>query len=224
MTLSLVFAMIGLVITAIVAIREHANAIGARRTLLDRCRPLLSNAEIAHGGDGFPKLEGRNRGRFVRAELVPDTLTIRRLPQLWLKMTRLEARPYQPEFSVLIRPSGAEFYSLTSAHPIMLDPPPGLAAEIIAKGDTPASQYAIDALAPQLREMFRDPRMKEVAVTRRGLRLIWQTAEGERGNHLLLRQCRFENGEVDAATFSALLSALDDFSASLDNWDKAQAA
>ncbi|MFT3732361.1 MAG: hypothetical protein QM780_13245 [Hyphomicrobium sp.] len=144
MTLSLAFALIGLAVTAVVAFREHAAVVSRRRTLLDNCAPLLENDKITHGDDGFPKLEGRHRRRFIRIELIPDTMTVRRLPQLWLKLTCIEARPHQPEFSVLARPSGAEFYSLTSAHPIMLAPPPGLAAEIIAKGNCAASQLALE--------------------------------------------------------------------------------
>lgn len=224
MTLSLTFVIAGLAIIALVAAREHARVVGARRTLLDRCALLLSNAKIKHGGDGFPMLEGRHHGKFLRAELVPDTMTIRRLPQLWLKLTRIEVRPDLPEFSFLVRPNGTEFYSLTSAHPVVLEPPADITADVIAKGSHHASRQTLASCAPILRRIFSDSRMKEVAVTDRGLRLIWQADEGTRGEHLLFRQCRFEDATVDPTIFAALLSTFDDLSSSLDTTDKAKAA
>lgn len=224
MSLSLAFAGIGLAATAIVATRENRRVIAARRTLLDRCIPLLSGSLLTYGGDGFPRLEGYRDGRFVRVELVPDTMTIRRLPQLWLKLTRLEARSNVREFSILVRPSGTEFYSLTTEHPVVLEPPAGVAAEALAKGDRPSSQRDLDASSPALRRIFADRRAKEVGVTRRGLRLVWQAAEGHRGEHLLFRQCRFENAGIDPAALEGLLAALDDLGASLEQGQEARAA
>jgi hypothetical protein len=224
MSLSLIFAAVGVAATFVVALREHAKVTASRRTLLDRCAALLSDAVIEHGGDGFPRLEGYRGGRFVRVELIPDTMTIRRLPQLWLKLTRIEARPGLPEFSVLVRPSGMEFYSMTSKHARALEPPRGVAAEVIVKGDRPASQRMLDDAAPALQRIFTDPRMKEVAVTGRGLRLIWQAAEGQRGEHLLFRQCRFEDAGVSPQVLAARLADLDALSAAIDKAREARAA
>ncbi|HEY8127730.1 MAG TPA: hypothetical protein VIF39_03315 [Hyphomicrobium sp.] len=223
MTLSLTLAIIGLATTFAVAMREHAKVMASRRTLLDRCAALLSNAAIKHGGDGFPVLEGFRGNHFIRVELVSDTMTIRRLPQLWLKLTRVEVRPNLPEFSVLVRPSGTEFYSLTNEHSRVLEPPPALAPETIVRGDRPASQQMLNAVAPALRRMFAGPGMKEVAVTGRGLRLIWQAAEGQRGEHLL-RQCRFENAGVSTEVLAARLADLDDLSVAINEAREARAA
>lgn len=224
MSLSLAFAIIGLAVLVVIAVRGHRKEIASRRILLDRCTSVLTNARITHAGDGFPKLEGYSGGRFVRLELIPDSMTIRRLPQLWLKLTRLEPRPSSPEFSVLVRPSGTEFYSLTSEHSVVLAPPPGLVHEMIAKGNREEAQSALEGISSVLRRLFAEPRIKEIAVTRKGLRLIWQAAEGHRGEHLLFRQCRFENASVDPAVLRRLLSDLDDLGSSLDNTKEARAA
>ena len=224
MTLSLMFAAIGAVVTIFVALREHAKITAARRTLLDRCAGLLSNAMITPGGDGFPRLEAHRNGQFTRIELVPDNMTIRRLPQLWLKLTCLDPHPARPEFSVLVRPSGAEFYSLTEKHSRTLEPPPGLGPDVIARGDCTASQAVLDAVVPQLQRLFSDPRMKEVGVTRKGLRLIWQAAEGHRGEHLIFRQCRFEDASVVPEALAALLANLDALGIAIDDADEARAA
>jgi hypothetical protein len=65
--------------------------------------------------------------------------------------------------------------------------------------------------------------MKEVAATGRGLRLIWQTAEGQRGEHLL-RQCRFENAGVSTEVLAARLADLDDLSVAINEAREARAA
>lgn len=224
MSLSLTFALIGLVVTAIVAMREHRTAVASRRGLLDRCADLLSGAVITHGGDGFPSLKGYHQGRLVHVELLPDTMTIRRLPQLWLKMTRIEARPGLPEFSMLVRPTGTEFYSLTHNHTRMLQPPPGVVEEILVKGDGHGSQRLLNDVAPVVRRIFSDPRMKEVGATAKGLRLVWQAGEGHRGHHLLLRQSRFGDVSVEPDALAARLKDFDDLSNAIDNAREAQAA
>ncbi len=109
MSWPLIVAILGIAVTIVVAWREHRKLRAARRTLLDSCRGVLTRATLSHGGDGFPMLDGYHGGRFIRAELFPDSMTIRRLPQLWLKLTRIEVRHGLSEFSVLIRPSGPEF-------------------------------------------------------------------------------------------------------------------
>ncbi len=216
MSISLVLAGLGILSTGFVALREHRRSVAMRRDLLDKCVPLVSDASLSHGGDGFPRLEGYRGGRFVRVELIPDSMTIRRLPQLWLKLTVLEARPRCAEFSLLVRPSGTEFYSLTSEHRFVLDPPRALGVEALAKGDGISSQQALDHSSALLCRLFADPRMKEIAVTRKGLRLIWQAAEGHRGEHLIFRQCRFENAGVQPAALAELLVKLDELGTSLE--------
>jgi hypothetical protein len=117
-----------------------------------------------------------------------------------------------------------EFYSLTNEHSRVLEPPPALAPETIVRGDRPASQQMLDAVAPALRRMFAGPGMKEVVVTGRGLRLIWQAAEGQRGEHLLFRQCRFENAGVGTEVLAARLADLDDLSVAINEAREARAA
>lgn len=224
MSLSLALAGIGVASTAVVAFREHRKILAGRRMLLDRCAALLAQSTLTHGDDGFPMLEGYRNGRFVRVELIPDSMTFRRLPQLWLKLTCLEARPHCAEFSLLVRPSGAEFYSLTPGHPVVLEAPAGISPVIIAKGDRQSSQQTLDRAVPVLRRLFSDPHAKEVAVTKKGLRLVWQVAEGHRGQHLLLRQCCFENAALESADLDALLSRLDALGAALDQPQEARAA
>ena len=150
---------------------------------------LSIGAELAHGADGFPRLSGRHQGREVRVDLSADTMTIRRLPQLWLSTTLLDRIAGLPGFAVLVRPAGTEFYSLTSRFEQRLETPAGFPAEVLIRGDDGAERAArticADAMAPSspIRASRRSPSPP------RGLRIIRQAGEGKRGEHLLLRQC-----------------------------------
>ena len=59
-------------------------------------------------------------------------------------------------------------------------------------------QALLDRMAPTLGAILADPRIKEIAVTPKGLRLVRQAGEGRRGEHLLLRQAVFDDAAVTA--------------------------
>ncbi|MDK1374049.1 MULTISPECIES: hypothetical protein [unclassified Sinorhizobium] len=174
------------------AIRDHRAAMAERRSLLDGAALLLPLARITHGADQFPILSGiLGDGRKIRIELVADTMVCRRLPQLWLKVTLLEAAAcHRPKLGALARPTGAEFYSLVHEMPHWFTPPPTEAA-LLMRGDDSASPEHVERARAMFGSLFSDPTLKEAAITPRGVRLVRQFAQGERGAHLLLRQARF---------------------------------
>ena len=216
MSLAAIFvASVGLAIIAIIALRDHAKQRATRSNILEQCAELLEHGVVTHGADGFPILEGRHAGRFVRAELIADTMTIRRLPQLWLSLTRIEPRPVNCEFAALMRPSGTEFYSLTAGYEYMLEPPAGVPAEILIRGTKPAAQAHLDHIGSLISRIVSEPKVKEIGVTKKGLRLVWQASEGRRGEHLILRQSVFDEAQVSHSNFARLLGYLDDLSSAI---------
>lgn len=224
-TTTAVLLFVGSITVVWMAMRDHGALRASRRGILDACKPLLDDARITHGGDDFPSLHGTHRdGRRIHAALVPDTMTIRRLPQLWLSLTYFEDRQNLPEFAILVRPAGTEFYSLTSQYNSRLDAPRGLPDEMIIRGSSPAAQALLDRTAPVLARIFHDPKVKEVAVTTRGLRLVWQANEGRRGEHLLLRQSVFDGDGVIARDFEYLLDQLQSLSTAIDGVPEALAS
>jgi hypothetical protein len=221
---SLFLGIAGLALIAFMAIRDHAKQLASRRSLLGECAGLLERGTINHGGDGFPSLDGRHHGRRVHAECIPDTMTIRRLPQLWLSVSRIEPRPEYPEFAILVRPSGTEFYSLTATYPRRLDLPSGLPAEALVRGSGIAAQAHLDRAAPVLGKILAEPKVKEVGVTKKGLRIVWQACEGRRGEHLILRQCVFDGARVTRADLARLLSYFDELSLAVTDTAELDAA
>lgn len=191
------------------AMRDHRAQRTRRRGLLDACTGLCDSHALTHGGDDFPHLEGVCGGRHIDVRLISDGMTIRRLPQLWLQVTELAHLEGMSGLSVLVRPSGYEFYSLTSTFHHVIEAPASFPREVIVRGEDARSEELLERLAAPMAAILADARVKEIAVTRRGLRIIRQAGEGRRGEYLLLRQAVFDTGAVAAETLAGVLEDLD---------------
>jgi hypothetical protein len=191
-----------------VARRERRAIRKSRGSTFDQVTPLFDKASLSCSGDGFPTLTGIIAGHCLRLELIPDTLTLRRLPQLWLSLTIFEPLPLQAGFGVLARACGAEDYALTPRFQHRLALPRELPVEIVARGGSAGAGMALHAAAPAVAVLLEDPRVKEVAATPKGLRVVFQLAEGRRGPHLLLRQCDFAGAGLAPADLLRLHDGL----------------
>jgi len=223
MSISALIALAAIAAVILISYREHRGVLAARRRLLNSCAGVLERAELSHGGDGFPRLAGQYEGRPVRVELIPDTMTIRRLPQLWLSVSLLDRNPGVAGFSILVRPTGNEFYSLNTHFSHRYEPPPGFPAEALIRGDRGAGRLLAELSAP-IGAILADPRVKEVAITERGLRIVRQAGEGKRGEHLLLRQALFENANVSHTDLESVLHHLETLRAIASTHGRARAA
>lgn len=205
------------------AARENRSVRGSRRHLLDQCAGVVNGAEMHHGPDGFPWLEGWYHGRRLHLQLIPDTMVLRRLPQLWASMTLLDTLASIPSIAILVRPAGYEFYSLTGALPCTLSLPAEFPEEILVRGSDERAEEMLRLISSPLAAILADPRVKEIAITSKGLRLISQVAEGRRGEHLLLRQAVFDDGRVSPSEFVARLEELESLRSALEQsrWDVA---
>jgi hypothetical protein len=221
---SALIASAAIAIVAAVATREHRLLRASRRALLSGCAHVLDRGRITHSGDDFPGLTGTHRGRAVHVVLVPDTMTIRRLPQLWLSVTMLDPQPALPGLSLLVRQCGAEFYALTHSFEHRLEAPAGFPDEVMIRGSDARAERLLEALASPLRQLLSDAHVKEIAITARGLRIVRQAGEGRRGEHLLLRQAVFDQAEVPPSDLEAALSALELLRGAIANIGEARAA
>lgn len=188
--------------------RDHWERQRSRRDLLDDCTRLFDRYTLTHDNDSFPRLSGRCGSRNVDVRLLSDTMTIRRLPQLWLQVTVLENLPDVSGFAILVRPSGYDFYSLTAGFHHVIEVPESFPQEIIARGEDARSERLFEKLAPTLASILSDPRVKEIAVTSKGLRIMRQDAEGRRGDYLLLRQAVFDDAAVSADALATVLDQI----------------
>jgi hypothetical protein len=223
MSVSLLLAVGSIAAVTYVGMRDHRATKAGRRSVLDDCGDALDRAQLTHAADHFPRLTGHHHGREVRVDLLCDTMTIRRLPQLWMSTTLLDRNDGLPSLAILVRPAGTEFYSLTSRFEHRLETPAGFPDEVLIRGDARADRLLAD-LAPTLAEALADPCIKEIAITPRGLRIIRQACEGKRGDHLLLRQSVFENAVVPRRDLGTVLDHLQALRAVTSAYGRARAA
>lgn len=193
-------------------LRDHRARQQSRCCLLDDCARLFEQSALTYGDDNFPRLCGSRAAHNVDVRLISDTMTIRRLPQLWLQTTVLDRLEGIGGFAVLVRPSGYEFYSLTNEFEHAIETPAAFPREVLVRGKDWRSERLFEKIAPTLADILSDPHIKKIAVTSRGLRITRQAAEGRRGDYLLLRQAVFDDASVPASTLATVLDQIQSMS------------
>jgi hypothetical protein len=205
-----------LVVLPVLYARDAVRARRQRRRFFAETLALFDRYRVSMTGQAFPVLEGRYRGHDVRLELVLDDLAWRKLPSLWLKATVFKPNPARGVLDFLMRPQGCEFYSPSGDLVHRLPIPQAWPQNAILCAEHRDIQ--LTGLAPHM-DMFVDPRAKELVVSPRGVRLVYQAAQAERVHYLVLRQARFENNKVDPALVRALLDRAIAIAASVDGVD-----
>lgn len=202
----LIFSVAACAWLVVKAIKEHRNAMDARRRLLDEAGEVLSDAVLTMGPDGFPVVTGRiDDGRQAKIELVADSMITRRLPQLWLRLTLYDDTPRKrPKIGALARPTGGEYYSLVHDMREWMTPPK-TGASMLMRGDGSATPEQADEVRHHFTALFADPRVKEAVISPNGVRVMIQAAQGERAAHLFLRQSRFS---IETVSTEVILSAV----------------
>ncbi|WP_290994825.1 hypothetical protein [Hyphomicrobium sp.] len=188
--------------------REARVAAATRHSMLDPSLKVLDTPKVEIDACGFPKMDGKFRGRSFRVALIPDTLTFRRLPQLWLAVTLKRKLPVDGSVAILVRQSGADYFSLTDHFNERLAAPEIFPKVCFIKGDGPGARHILDRIAPYVASLLRDPHFKEIAVTPRGIRIMRQLAQGKRGDHLILRQIVFEGARLDPEGLEDVIAAV----------------
>lgn len=178
----------------------------ARRDLLADCAALLENPVIEPDAAGYGVLKGRHGGRDVALRPFADTLTFRRLPQLWLAATVRTGPGGGPALEVMRRATGAEFYAAGDRLPARFAAaPPDWPVDVAIRG-TADGAGLLPGLEKAIGPHLRDPRLKSVYVAHGGARAIRQVAEGARGAYLLFRDVRFGPARIAPHDAQAVLA------------------
>ncbi len=211
------FCVLGVAALAALARKELRDDLSRRRTLLDQAAGLLAEAKLSVGGDGYPRLSGRDAdGSRISLEVVADSLVPRRLPQLWLKLTLLAPQAAErPSIGVLARPVGTEFYSRVLDLPDTIAPSFNTEFPLLMRGRG-ATEATVERVSGPFRAMLADPMLKEAVVTPRGAGTVRRIAEGDRGAHILYRQMRFPVEQVSPDLVRHALAELRTLNALLD--------
>jgi hypothetical protein len=179
----------------------------ARAGYFDACAPLFADTRRALAPDGFARLNGRRGGRLFDLQAVPDALSFRKLPALWVLVSLPEPMPVAATLDLMLRPTGAEPFSRFAGLPVALPPPPGLPPGAALRADSPAALPLAGHLAP-LRDLLAAPPAKEVVIAPSGLRIVWLAEEAERAGYLLFRNAELGRTPFPAETLRRLTDAL----------------
>lgn len=167
----------------------------------------LQDRRFALSPTGFARASGRRAGLGLDLQAVPDTLTFRKLPALWLLVTLPEPMPLRQRINLMIRPTGIEPFSAFEALPYQTTLPPGFPPDAALRSESAlASDEA--ALLQRHLALFDDPRVKELVLSPKGLRITWLAEEAQRGPYLLFRENDMGRKALDPKALDPLLRAL----------------
>jgi len=202
--LGLITACVGLVVLIALHRRDQKRVRQQRSEFFADCLTALDRPEITRDAFGYPRLSGWFEGVPVRADVVVDCVALRKLPSLWLRLTVEAPVETGAVLDVMMRPSGAEFFSAFERLPDRLDTPADWPERAVIRTDDVTKLPPPEAIVPYV-DFLGEPKAKELVIAPRGVRIVWQADEAQRGDYMLLRQARFEVARFDRDRFCDLL-------------------
>jgi hypothetical protein len=168
----------------------------ARAGYFDAVRPLFKGGVKTISPHGFARLSARYRGQPFDLQALPDTLTFRKLPALWLMVTLPAPMPVLATFDLMMRPGGGETFSHFARLPLKVAPPAFCPPEAQIRADD-ATGLPPEAVLRRHLVLFGQDRAKELVISPRGLRIVWLAEEADRTRYLMFRDA--EMGTVPLA-------------------------
>lgn len=187
--------------------REAGRRSAARAGYFDRVLPQMRATRRALAPTGFARVSGRIAGTLTDLQAVPDTLTYRKLPALWLLVTQPGPLPVGQRIHMMARPRGIEPFSAFDQLPHQTMLPADFPHDATLRSET-ALAPAEAALLARHRAIFDDPRVKELVIAPAGLRITWLADEAERGRYLIFRESEMGRAPLDPHSLAPLLQAL----------------
>lgn len=188
-------------------IRESRARSNARARYFDAVKPLFEGGETLLQPTGFPRMTGRRDGLAFDLQAIPDTLTFRKLPALWVLVTLPEPQPLFAALDILARPSGHEPFTRFATLPQSLPTPPGLPKDVAVRSDS-ASRLPPESLLQRHADLFDDPRIKELVLSPKGLRIVFLAEEADRNRYLIFREAEMGMTALQPSRLSPLLDRL----------------
>ena len=194
-------------------IRESRSRSKSRAGYFRALHPLFDGGETRLQPTGFPRMTGRRDGLSYDLQAIPDTLTFRKLPALWVLVTLPGTLPVAATLDLMARPSGNEPFTRFAGLPHSLPTPADLPAHLAIRSDD-ASRVPPQDLILRHARIFDDPAVKELVISPKGLRIVLLAEEADRGRYLLFREA--EMGRTPLAP-SRLMPILDRLAALRDD-------
>lgn len=168
---------------------------------------LFSSYRVTQSGLDYPELTGRYRDHDFHIDAIVDTLTFRKLPVLWLRVSLIAPAPDHSTLDILVRSQNVEFYSPSVDLPHRIEPLPGWPDGAVIRTDDPG-RLPDRRIVDRHIGYFADPQAKEMLITPKGLRLVHMLDQARRAEYLVLRQAEFESPQVPQPLLKDLMDRL----------------
>lgn len=186
---------------------QSAKRLAVRGQYLAAVAPLFDATIVAAAATGFPRLSGRYQDALFDVQVVPDTLTYRKLPALWLLVTLVEPMPVRATLDVMLRPRGVEPFSHFRDLAVQIATPAGFPEDCAIRSDAPEAAAPADLVQRHLARLDADL-LKELVISPKGLRLVWLAEEADRTRYLAFRDAEMGKTPLPPARLQPLLDAL----------------
>jgi hypothetical protein len=178
----------------------------ARAGYFDAVANLFDRVVVQVQPSGFARLTAHKGAHAFDLQVVQDSLTFRKLPALWVMVTLPETLPVKAKLDIMARPSGNEPFSKFSGLPHSLERPDFLPDFVALKSDNAAAVEA--GYLKGYGRIFDDPRVKELVISPKGLRLVILAEEADRGRYLIFRDSEMGAEPIGANRILPLLETI----------------
>jgi hypothetical protein len=206
---AIVVALVAIALAVLVALyrRNRATIRKLRGSVFEPAYGLFSSYRVTQAGLEYPELRGRYRDHDFYVDAVVDTLTFRKLPVLWLRVSLLAPMPGRSTLDILIRSQNVEFYSPSADLPHRIEPLAGWPAGAVIRTDDP-ERLPDRGIIDRHMSYFAEPQAKEMLVTPKGIRLVHMLDQARRAEYLVMRQAEFESPQVPEPLLKTLMDRL----------------
>ena len=166
--------------------RASVQRITQRTRYLDACRALLDAPRMGRGNSGFARLGGHHQGVEADIQVLPDTLTFRKLPALWVLVTLPGALPVSATINLMIRSTGIEPFSRFQSLTHQLERPDDFPDDCAIRTDSRAHMPPEELVRAHL-HIFDDQKVKELVISPKGVRIVFLAEEAQRSRYLIYR-------------------------------------
>lgn len=186
--------------------REQAARARRRAEYLTAVGGLFHDRREVVQPSGFPRLAGVHEGVAFDMQVVPDTLSLRKLPALWVMVSVPEPLPTGATVDMMLRPTGMESFTHFTQLPVQVPVPAGFPEDCAIRADAPGAVPFEGALREVLGAVDTD-RLKEILVTPKGVRLVFLAEEADRGRYLIFRDAEMGRVPLSPARLAPFLAA-----------------
>ena len=188
-------------------LRQSAARKANRAGYFGAVAALFGSVRLRIEPSGFARMSGVRDGLRYDLQAIPDSLSYRKLPALWVMLTLTEPTPLRTTLDVMIRPTLREPFSNFRQRPDEVALPPGFPADCALRCDDADVLPPIDLLA-RYGFVFADPAVKELVMSPNGLRIVILAEEADRSGYLLFRDAEIGQTPFPAHRLTPLLAGL----------------